>query len=176
MVPLFPIQKNGNHPIIVYRQKETDVEIEKKFLVDQLPADLTQYDVWKIEQCYLCTAGLTLRIRKKNQDYILTYKSHIPTEEALNVAKETELPLTKEAFEHLKKKCDGLCIEKDRYLIPYEQWVIELDVFHGHYEGFCLAEIEFSSVEESRSFQPPYWLGKDVSGDYQYSNSYLSRK
>lgn len=151
------------------------MEIEKKFLVDQLPADLTQYDVWNIEQCYLCTAGLTLRIRKKNQDYILTYKSHRPTNEALNVAEETELPLTKEAFEHLKKKCDGLCITKDRYRIPYEQWIIELDVFHGQYEGFCLAEVEFSTVEESRKFKPPHWLGKDVSGDYRYSNSYLSQ-
>lgn len=151
------------------------MEIEKKFLVDQLPEDLAQYEVWKIEQCYLCTIGQTLRIRRKNQDYILTYKSHMPTEETLNVAKETELPLTKEAFEHLRKKCDGLCIEKDRYRIPYEKWVIELDVFHGKYEGFHLAEVEFSSVEESQGFLPPFWFGQDVSGDYRYSNSYLSR-
>lgn len=151
------------------------MEIEKKFLVGQLPENLEQYDKWSIEQCYLCTEGLTLRIRRKNHEYILTYKSHMPVEEALNVSEETELPLTKEAFEHLKKKCDGLCIVKDRYRIPYKQWIMELDVFHGAYEGFYLAEIEFSSIEESKLFEPPDWLGADVSGDYRYSNSYLSK-
>ena len=151
------------------------MEIEKKFLVQQLPADLTQYEVWKIEQGYLCTTKPVLRIRRKNQDYILTYKSPMPTDTELNIANETELSLTKEAFEHLKTKCDGLMIKKDRYLIPYKQWTIELDVFHGHCEGFCMAEVEFSSVEESQIFSPPSWFGKDVSGNYQYPNSYLSQ-
>ena len=151
------------------------MEIEKKFLVNELPANLTQYVLWEIEQCYLCT-NPTIRIRKKNDSYILTYKNPVHSEEALCMSEETELPLTKEAFEHLKKKCDGRCIQKSRYRIPYEKWVIELDVFHGDYEGFYLAEVEFSSTEESKMFQPPSWFGKDVSGDYHYSNSYLSQK
>ena len=151
------------------------MEIEKKFLVNELPVNLSKYEIWEIEQCYLCTAP-TIRIRKKNDSYILTYKNHVPSADALCVAEETELPLTKKAFEHLKKKCDGRCIQKSRYRIPYEKWVIELDVFHGDYEGFYLAEVEFSSTEESKMFHPPSWFGKDVSGDYHYSNSYMSQK
>ena len=151
------------------------MEIEKKFLVNELPVNLSKYEIWEIEQCYLCTAP-TIRIRKKNDSYILTYKNHVPSADALCVAEETELPLTKKAFEHLKKKCDGRCIQKSRYRIPYEKWVIELDVFHGDYEGFHLAEVEFPSTEESKMFQPPSWFGEDVSGDYHYSNSYLSQK
>ena len=151
------------------------MEIEKKFLVNELPVNLSKYEIWEIEQCYLCTAP-TIRIRKKNDSYILTYKNHVPSADALCVAEETELPLTKKAFEHLKKKCDGRCIQKSRYRIPYEKWVIELDVFHGDYEGFHLAEVEFPSIEESKMFQPPSWFGKDVSGDYHYSNSYMSQK
>lgn len=152
------------------------MEIEKKFLVDELPADLSQYEVWDIEQCYLCTDP-TIRIRKKNDSYILTYKSHVPMSDTrLCVSEETELPLTKEAFEHLKAKCDGICITKTRYRIPYEKWTIELDVFHGDYEGFYLAEVEFASIQESENFQPPAWFDREVSGDYHYSNSYLSQK
>lgn len=151
------------------------MEIEKKFLVNELPTDLSEYELWEIEQCYLCTKP-TIRIRKKNDSYILTYKNPVHSKEALCMSEETELPLTKESFEHLKKKCDGRCIQKSRYRIPYEKWVIELDVFHGDYEGFYMAEVEFSSTEESNMFHPPSWFGKDVSGDYHYSNSYMSQK
>jgi len=152
------------------------MEIEKKFLVKELPDNLSGCDIWEIEQCYLCTAP-TIRIRRKNDSYILTYKNHVPmVDTSLCVAEETELALTREAFEHLKQKCDGKCIHKTRYRIPYRDFTIELDIFHKDYEGFYLAEVEFSSIEESETFQPPVWFGKEVSGDYHYSNSYLAQK
>lgn len=152
------------------------MEIEKKFLVSKIPEKIEQYDKWEIEQCYLCTQP-TIRIRKKNDDYILTYKNRIPhdSEQKLCVADEVEVPLTQEAFEHLKKKADGKCICKTRYRIPYETYTIELDVFHKDYEGFVLAEVEFSSIEESEKFVAPAWFYRDVSGDYHYSNSHLSQ-
>ena len=85
------------------------MEIEKKYLVSSLPDALQQYEAWEIEQCYLCIRPV-LRIRKRNEDYILTYKNR--TEKPANanklcVADELEVPLTKEAYEHLKKKADG---------------------------------------------------------------------
>lgn len=43
---------------------------------------------------------------------------------------EYNLPLTQEAYEHLKPKADGLVISKTRYLIPEKDGLtIELDVF-----------------------------------------------
>ena len=49
------------------------MEIEKKFLVSDIP-DLSQaVKVFEIEQGYLCSEP-TVRIRRKNDDYILTYK------------------------------------------------------------------------------------------------------
>ena len=153
------------------------MEIEKKYLVSSLPDGLQQYEAWEIEQCYLCIRPV-LRIRKKNEDYILTYKNRNKNLADINnlcVADELEVPLTKEAYEHLKKKADGKCICKTRSLIPYETYTIELDIFHGDYEGFYLAEVEFASVEESKDFTPPLWFGEDVSGDFHYSNSYLAQ-
>ena len=85
-----------------------------------------------------------------------------------------EASLTKEAYEHLKEKADGICIIKTRYRIPFKKHMIELDFFHGDYNGFCLAEVEFSSIEDGRNFTPPNWFGKDVSGDIRYSNSYMA--
>lgn len=154
------------------------MEIEKKYLVSNIPENLEQYEVWEIEQSYLCTKP-TIRIRKKNDDYILTYKCHrsdIQKNKKICVADEVELPLTQEAYEHLKKKADGNVIQKSRYRIPYQDYMIELDIFHGDYEGLLLAEVEFSSMEDSECFLPPDWFLKDVSGDYHYSNSYLANK
>ena len=154
------------------------MEIEKKYLVSKLPDNLSDYTDFELEQCYLCS-NPTIRIRKKNEDYILTYKNRVkPSVEdgRLCVSDEVELPLTKESYEHLRQKADGNQITKTRYLIPYEGYRIELDVFHGDYEGFYLAEVEFETEEQSTRFLPPEWFGKDVSGDYHYTNSYLSSR
>ena len=99
------------------------MEIEKKFLVSDIP-DLSQaVKVFEIEQGYLCSEP-TVRIRRKNDDYILTYKNRIAVDdEALNVSDEREMPLTKDSFFHLKQKCDGICIKKTRYCIPYQNWI-----------------------------------------------------
>lgn len=154
------------------------MEIEKKYLVKYLPDHLEQYDKWEIEQAYLCSDP-TIRVRKKNDEYILTYKSRAipdfdPAGEKLCVAQEVELPLTRSAYESLKEKREGRCISKTRYRIPFGKYTIELDVFHGELDSFLLAEVEFDSLEEGQSFEPPEWFDKDVSGDYHYTNSYLS--
>ncbi len=156
------------------------MEIEKKYLVTEVPENLESYDKWEIEQAYLCSDPV-IRVRKKNEEYILTYKSRRSLderepEEQLCVSEEAELPLTRKAYEKLRGKRDGRCITKTRYRIPYGNYLIELDLFHGDYEGFVLAEVEFGSAEESRAFAAPEWFGRDVSGDYHYTNAYLAGK
>lgn len=74
------------------------MEIERKYLVKTLPEHLEQYQSKKIAQGYLCTAPV-VRIRRSNDDYYLTYKG-----EGLMVREEYNLPLTKEAYEHLLLK------------------------------------------------------------------------
>ena len=50
------------------------MEIERKFLLKELPSDLENYPVRHLEQGYLCT-GPVVRIRKDNDKYELTYKA-----------------------------------------------------------------------------------------------------
>lgn len=90
------------------------MEIERKFLIrkDDLPQDLASYPCHRIEQGYLCTSPV-VRIRRQDDDYFLTYKS-----KGLMSREEYNLPLTAEAYEHLKPKADGILITKDRYVIP----------------------------------------------------------
>lgn len=151
------------------------MEIERKYLTDVLPENLEQYEALQIEQGYLCETPV-VRIRRMNEDYILTYKSKKDSSEAQPVCvnQEVELPLTAEAYAHLKEKIDGHLIEKTRYRIPYGSYVIELDVFHGTYDGMVIAEVEFPSVSEAEVFEPPDWFGRNVSDDYHYSNAWLA--
>ena len=148
------------------------MEIERKFLIkkDRFPDNLAQYPCHEIEQGYLCTEPV-VRIRRQDDEYYLTYKS-----KGFMAREEYNLPLTKDAYLHLKPKADGLVISKTRYLIPEKNGLtIELDVFHQEYEGLLLAEVEFSSQEEAESYCPPDWFGEDVTFSSRYHNSTLSR-
>ena len=155
------------------------MEIERKFTIKQLPEQLEKYQKKEIEQAYLCRKP-TIRIRKSNEDYILTYKSKLGMEKAddaaARVCEEVELPLTKKAYEHLKEKADGRVISKTRYLIPIENnRKIELDVFHGYLEGLMFAEVEFATEEEAAAYVMPVWFSEDVTFDHRYSNAVMVR-
>lgn len=144
------------------------MEIERKFLIKQLPENLETYPAERIEQGYLNTTPV-LRIRRKNDDYIFTYKSA-----GLMSREEIEVPLTKEAYEHLIPKCDGNLISKTRYRIPeVHGYTIELDIFHGCLEGLWLAEVEFSSEEEAFAFSCPPWFACDVTQESTFHNSQM---
>lgn len=153
------------------------MEIERKYLVKQLPENLGKYPHCVIEQGYLCTKP-TIRIRRKNNDYILTYKSRQNVSPAVDtcVNVEEEFPLSKEAYEHLKEKTDGILVCKTRYYIPYQKYTIELDLFEAPYDTLRIAEVEFPTTEEAVQFCPPSWFGENVSGDIHFSNSYLATK
>ena len=145
------------------------MEIERKFLITELPENLTQYNCRRIEQGYLCTAPV-VRIRRQDEEYYLTYKS-----KGMMVREEYNLPLTAEAYAHLREKTDGNLISKQRYLIPLpETLTAELDIFDAPFAPLMLAEVEFSSEEEANSFVPPAWFGEDVTFSGKYRNSYLS--
>ena len=112
------------------------MEIERKYLIRELPERLEQYPCRQIEQGYLNTDPV-VRIRRTDEQYTLTYKG-----KGFMVREEYNLPLNKKAFLHLRKKIDGILIKKRRYLIPFETYNIELDVFEGALAPLMLAEVD----------------------------------
>lgn len=147
------------------------MEIERKYLISKLPADYKTYPHREIEQGYLSVAPV-VRIRKSDDDYILTYKGG-----GMMVREEYNLPLNRAAYEHLRPKADGILIHKIRYHIPYqEKYTIELDVFLDDLAPLILAEVEFPTKEEALQFVPPDWFGEDVTFSSEYHNSVLSRQ
>lgn len=147
------------------------MEIERKYLVKKIPENIEKYTHKELEQGYLCTEPV-VRVRREGEEYVLTYKS-----KGLMVREEYNLPLNREAYEHLLEKADGIVIKKTRYVIPQPGGLkIELDIFHGEHEGLILAEVEFSSEKEANEYCPPEWFGTDVTFSNQYHNSVLSQK
>lgn len=168
-----------------FQGKGIFMEIERKFLIEKLPPELTGYEVLLIEQAYLCTAPV-IRIRRENDNYYLTYKG-----KGLMAREEYNLPLNKDAYEHLLTKADGNIISKKRYLIPVAKPVfasgyslppgtvsltVELDIFEPPFAPLIIAEVEFPDEEMANAFIPPAWLGEDVTDNPKYHNSSLSEK
>lgn len=145
------------------------MEIERKYLVSTLPKHLDSYPCHAIEQAYLCTEPV-IRIRRQDDSYYLTYKS-----KGMLSREEYNLPLTKEAYDHLLPKADGNIITKRRYVIPLENGLsAELDLFEGAFQGMVLVEVEFPDENASHTFTPPAWFASEVTYRKEYHNSYLS--
>ena len=147
------------------------IEIERKFLVTN--------DSWRgavsialpIKQGYLVGGKeASVRVRLQGDNANLNIKSA-----TLGVRRqefEYAIPL-EEAEIILTTLCQRPIIEKTRYLVSYanKQW--EIDVFEGDNAGLIVAELELH--DEAEQFDPPPWLGEEVSDDPRYYNSCLSQ-
>lgn len=161
------------------------MEIERKFTIKQLPADLDKYPFHHIEQGYLNTNPV-VRVRKEDEEYYLTYKGS-----GMMAREEHNLALNQESYYHLREKVDGNIISKKRYLIPLNNpafrkgfptpprdysLTIELDIFDPPFAPIILAEVEFGSKQAAEAFIPPDWFLEDVTYREEYHNSYMSRQ
>jgi CYTH domain-containing protein len=147
------------------------VEIERKFLVSETP-DLAGTDSDEIEQGYLAIgAEGEVRLRRKGEKLVLTAKrgAGISRDEA-------EIELDREAFERLWPLTEGRRLHKRRHVIPHGDRTIELDVYEGDLSGLLVAEVEFPSEDEAGLFEPPDWIGEEVTGDERYLNETLATR
>ncbi len=144
------------------------MEIERKFLVPDLPENLSRYSSHEIEQAYLCRDPV-VRVRRRDDMYFLTVKGG-----GKMVRQEFELPLSQASYEQLKAKAEGNVIRKKRILIPLEPYTVELDLFEEPFHDLAMAEVEFPSVEEALAFEPPAWMSREVTDDVRFHNSNMS--
>lgn len=145
------------------------MEIEKKYLTEKIPFDITAFPKNEISQCYISTSP-TIRLRKSDESYILTIKG-----KGKLARQEFELDITKEQYDRLKLKAETPEVIKTRYKVPLENGLTaEIDIYYGALEGLITTEVEFSTVEEAEGFLPPKWFGKDVTFDSRYKNTSLS--
>ena len=147
-------------------------EIERKFLVRELPPGLGEHRSEPIAQGYLAIApdGVEVRIRRRGDATTLTVKSG-----PAMVRVEEEIPIGPERFAALWPLTEGRRLDKVRHHLPLDAGLtVELDVYAGELDGLVTAEIEFPDEAAARAFSPPPWLGEEVTGDAAYANQRLA--
>jgi len=170
LVPLSqPAPESREPPCRVTSVYGVGVEVERKFVVSELPnLEAAQGD--EIEQGYLAIGSEgEVRVRRKGDRLLLTAKrgAGLSREEA-------EIELDRERFDRLWPLTEGRRLRKRRHVLQHEGLRVEIDVYEGDLEGLVVAEIEFPSEEEANEFEPPNWLGEEVTGDHRYLNETLA--
>lgn len=144
-------------------------EIERKYLVDELPEWLARLPHTDIEQGYLSGGDEEVRLRRAGHAHFLTVKRGTGL-----AREESEIALSREQFERLWPLTSNARIQKLRYYEEHPGYTIEYDVYKGALEGLLVAEIEFDSVEESERFEGFPGMGREVTNDVRYSNRVLA--
>ena len=146
------------------------IEIEKKFLVLNDSFKKLSYSNIHIRQGYLFSSeNKTLRVR------IAHHKSKISIKSGGNIIRnEYEYDIPSKDAQELLSLSKGYIIDKIRYLIKFEGFTWEVDIFQKENEGLIVAEIELE--EENQKFTKPDWLGKEISSDKRYYNCNLAEK
>jgi CYTH domain-containing protein len=151
------------------------IEIEKTFLVKNIPSNLGQYQAIPILQGYISPLPTPLRIRKKGDKFELTKKIFLKPND-YSSAEEINIYLTEYEFNKLWPLVEKY-LEKIRYLIPLKDNLIaEMDVYQGKLKGLVVVEVEFKSEQEMNNFQPPEWFGKDITQKDFSANAFLAGK
>lgn len=146
------------------------MEIERKFLVEAVPATAAEARPDDIAQGYLAVAPeAEVRIRRAAGACTLTVKSRGGLTRV-----EEEFEIGAEQFARLWPLTGNRRIEKFRRRVPHDGLTIELDEYTGRHAGLVVAEVEFESEAAAQGFAPPAWFGTDVTGDDRYKNAWLA--
>jgi adenylate cyclase len=148
------------------------IEIERKFLVRDSGWRLTPGLVGTpYAQGYLTAVPeRTVRVRIASEQAYLTIKG--PSSGASRLEFEYAIPLAD--AETLLSLCELPAVTKYRYNIDHAGLVWEVDEFLGANQGLIMAEVELSRPDQA--VELPTWVGKEVTGDPRYYNTYLARQ
>jgi len=144
-------------------------EKERRFFVEGNSYRQAASRVCEIRQGYLGeVAGLEVRVRTSAEGGWLTFKGPKVNGEG----PEVDCPVHLDKAFKLLEYCESREIVKTRYVVPFEGHDFEVDEFHGKHEGLVIAEVELDDIAEAVIL--PDWVGKEITGDDQYSNFVLA--
>ena len=143
-------------------------EIERKFRVRDVPHPLG--DGTRLRQAYLAVDGdIEVRVRDRGGKLVLGVKGGRGLERS-----EVEVEIDAATFDELWGLATVRRIEKTRYRVPTGGHTAELDVYSGALQGLIVAELEFTSREEAKAFNPPPWFGDELTDDPRWANAALA--
>lgn len=153
------------------------IEIERKFLIkmpdEEFLMGLDGCAVAHITQTYILGNARIRKWRENGKEiYIKTSKKKIS--EMSRIEEESEI--SKEEYKALLATADPdrKTIEKTRYAIPYNNKVLEIDVF-PFWKNQAFLEIELESEQEEFSLPDFIKVIKEVTFESKYKNYSLSK-
>lgn len=132
-------------------------EIERKFLVDDMPS---LRGIRKVPQeRYFIQRGELFEEGMKKKGNMFAYESKFTISKDEKTRE--RILVTKEEFERVKTNRTPV-IERDSYSLTRKSPVISIKKYKGVYAGLILVEVEFDTVEEMENFVPLEWMGAEV--------------
>jgi len=148
------------------------IELERKFLVtSESWRRQAQGPGQRYRQGYLAKGDSTVRVRIRGncETATLTIKSR--RRGIMRLEFEYAIPVV-DAETLLRKLAPRSLVEKTRYKMRYRGYAWSIDEFNGRHAGLVLAEIELP--HPCALFDVPDWVGREVTGEPEYSNSQLA--
>ncbi len=153
-------------------------EIERKFLIEYPDIKLLsgKYEVESTEivQTYL-SGDSSSRIRKRGRDgnyvYTMTVKQSITDV----VRTENEKTLSEDEYNKILSERGEHTVEKTRHCFPYENQLIEIDVY-PFWNDKAILEIEMPSFDSPYYIPPEITVIREVTSEPRYRNAVISKK
>ncbi len=158
-----------------------EIEREYTFLVDKLPADLTDFPSKIIADNYIPESSdhPVIRIRKNGDKCEITKKHPVDTTDGTDgdSSKQVEhtIPLTEEEYAALNS-LPGKPFRKRRFYYVHNDVPCELDVYLDALAGLVTVDFEFVDDAAQQTFQTPDWVGGDVSQELTIAGGMLAGK
>ena len=175
MCPILPdILMEGEAAALGWpKLKYAQVERERRWLVRDMPSNLVVRST-AIEDLYLSDSQLRVRsVRDLSTDALL-FK--LARKADLAPSKRLITTIYLAAQEHrLLSQLPGARLSKVRHSIRcLDGTSASIDVFKGDLQGLMLAEWEFESDEVMEAYEPPDFVGPEVTADARYCGGALA--
>ena len=134
-------------------------EIERKFLLRELPAAATEVKPLAVEQGYITLGadGREVRLRAAAGLFWLTVKSEGEMER-----QEYEIQISEQQFNTLWPLTEGRRIQKRRYVLSISGHQVEIDQYDLPLKGLLVAEVEFPSLKAAKAYTKEPWMGREA--------------
>lgn len=135
------------------------------YLNDVLATNLTERELDLLRT----VDSWTTRLRKRDEAYIMTYKSRLSDDTAY----ELEWSVSADLARRILNEGPFPCVEKIRYVLKgSDGFLWEVDEFEGALAGLVLAEVELPSSQTEVAL--PSWVGQEITGLRSWSNRALA--
>lgn len=153
---------------------EAPVEIERKYLLKDLPPRCREVEPKTIDQGYLPGHKLIERVRRTRKQGVTQHKRTVKLGRGMRRI-EIEESCDESLFEALWALTIGRRVRKRRYEVPEGEHVWEVDAFDDR--ELTLAEVELASEHDEVTL--PEWLEpfveREVTGEDEYVNANLAK-